>query len=59
VDHQQALVDQVGGHQRADQFPATMITRLLLDACLSSATVAGTSPPRSGEFGHPSLVAGL
>ena len=36
-----------------------MIPRLLLDACLSSATVAGTSPSRSVEFGHPSLVAGL
>jgi hypothetical protein len=39
--------------------PLPMIPRLLLDACLSSATVAGTSPSRSVEFGHPSLVAGL
>jgi hypothetical protein len=36
-----------------------MITRLPLNACLSAATAAGTSPSRSVEFGHSSLVAGL
>jgi hypothetical protein len=38
--------------------PLPMIT-MLLDACLSSAAAAGTSPSRSVEFGHPSLVAEL
>ena len=59
VDHQQLLIDQVGGHQRSDQFPLPMITKLPLDACLSSATLAGTSPSKSVEFGHSSLVARL